>query len=222
MNTASAYTALSLISLLNDPVNELVSTVPMINSAMACFARIESFMKSDARRDDRLPVRDLGELEGEPSYASSSEIGLESMRPATADSKNNSPVMISTQNAGFSWDIDGQAVVSELSFTLQRNQFCFIIGPVGSGKSTMLKGLLGETPSTKGFVHSNFQDTSFVGQSPWIRNGTIQENILGISSYDEAWYKQVVHACGLEGDVLILPKGHGWPPKSVRLIDLFC
>jgi ABC-type bacteriocin/lantibiotic exporter with double-glycine peptidase domain len=144
------------------------------------------------------------------------------MRPVTANSKNNFPVMINTQNASLSWDIDGQPVVSDLSFTLQRNQFCFIIGPVGSGKSTMLKGLLGETPSTKGFVYSNFQDTSFVGQSPWICNGTIQENILGISSYEEAWYRQVVHVCGLEGDVLILPKGHGGPPKSVRLIDLFC
>jgi ABC-type multidrug transport system fused ATPase/permease subunit len=179
-------------------------------------------MKSDARRDDRLALRDLRELEGRPSYASSSEIELESMRPVTADSKNNSPAMINIQNASFSWDIDGQPVVSDLSFTLQRKQLCFIIGPVGSGKSTMLKGLLGETPSTKGFVYSSFQDTSFVGQSPWIRNGTIQENVLGISSYEEAWYRQVVQACGLEGDVLMLPKGHGWPPKSVRLIDLFC
>jgi len=202
-------------------MNVLVSTVPMINSAMACFARIESFLKSDARRDDRLPLRDLGELRVQPPYASSSEIELESMRPVTADSKIKSPVMINTQNASFSWGIDGQAVVSDLSFTLPRKQFCFIIGPVGSGKSTMLKGLLGETPSTKGFVYSNFQDTSFVGQSPWIRNGTIQENILGILSYEEAWYRQVVHACGLEGDVLILPKGHGWPPTFVRLIDLF-
>lgn len=202
-------------------MNVLVSTVPMINSAMACFARIESFLKSDARRDDRLPLRDLGELEGQPSYASSSEVELEIMRPVTADLENRSPVMIRTQNASFSWDIDGQPVVSDLSFTLQRNQFWFVIGPVGSGKTSMLKGLLGETPSTKGFVYSNFQDTSFVGQSPWIRNGTIQENILGISSYEEAWYRQVVHACGLEGDVLTLPKGHGWSPESVRLIDLF-
>jgi ATP-binding cassette subfamily C (CFTR/MRP) protein 1 len=202
-------------------MNALVSTIPMLNAAIACFARIESFLKSDARRDDRLPLQDLGDSEGQRSCASSSEIELESMRPVKAGSKNNSPVMITTQNASFSWDFDGQPVVSDLSFTLQRSQFCFIIGPVGSGKSSMLKGLLGETPSTKGFVYSNFQDTSFVGQSPWIRNGTIQENILGISSYEEAWYRQVVHACGLEGDVLILPKGHGWCSKSLRLIGLF-
>jgi len=190
-------------------MNTLVSTIPMLNAAMACFTRIESFLKSDARRDDRLPLPGPGEFEGQSSSPASSGIELEVMGPVITGPKNISTVMIATQNASFSWDVDGQPAVSDLSFTLQRHQFCFIIGPVGSGKSSLLKGLLGETPSAKGFVYSNFQETSFVGQSPWIRNGTIQENILGISSYEEAWYKQVVNACGLEGDVLILPKGHG-------------
>lgn len=118
--------------------------------------------------------------------------------------------MIATQNASFSWDIDGQPAMSDLSFTLPRHNFCFIIGPVGSGKSTMLKVLLGETPSTKGFCYHRDLKTSFVGQSPWIRNGTIQENILGISAYEEAWYSRVVHACGLEGDVLIDSAQGSW------------
>ena len=211
MDTASAYTALSLISLLEGPMNMLVQTVPMLNAAMACFDRIESFLKSDARRDDRLPLQEQARFMEQSSASNSSVnmgIELENVRPPHGEFESNSAVLLETQNASFSWDIDGQPAVSDLTFALKRQEFCFIIGPVGSGKSTILKGLLGETPSSKGFVYSNCPETAVVGQTPWIRNGTIQENILGISIFDESWYNQVVDACGLESDVLILPKGH--------------
>jgi ATP-binding cassette subfamily C (CFTR/MRP) protein 1 len=99
-----------------------------------------------------------------------------------------------------------------LTFNVRRTQLYFIIGPVGSGKSTLLKGLLGETPSSQGFVCSNSPETGFLAQTPWIRNGTIKQNILGISAFDEPWYKQVVHACGLESGIAILLKEHGFAP----------
>jgi ATP-binding cassette subfamily C (CFTR/MRP) protein 1 len=184
----------------------------MLNAAMACFERIQSFLQSDARRDDRLPLLEpanFGEGSSSPTNFVLMDIELDVMCPIISRSNFNSALTIATQNASFSWAVDGQPAVSDLSFALQRHQFCFIIGPVGSGKSTMLKGLLGETPSSKGFVYTNCPETSFVGQSPWIRNGTIQENILGVSAFEDTWYNQVVHACGLEGDILILPKGHG-------------
>ena len=100
-------------------------------------------------------------------------------------------------------------VMRDITFNLPRHQFCFIIGPVGSGKSTLLKGLLGETPSSQGFVYSNFPSTAYVDQTPWIQNGTVQQNILGISTFDEHWYRQVVKACALEQDISLMPKGHG-------------
>ena len=112
------------------------------------------------------------------------------------------------QNASFGWLPEGAPAVSDVTFTLQRRQSCFIIGPVGSGKSTLLKGLLGETPSSQGFVYSNSPGTAYVDQTPWIQNGTIQQNILGISSFDEPWYSEVVRACALEFDISKLPKGH--------------
>jgi ATP-binding cassette, subfamily C (CFTR/MRP), member 1 len=125
----------------------------MLNSAIACFDRIESFLKSDARRDDRLPLLSPPEI-GKQSISSISsiptDIELDAMPPTVDGSKINSTVMIVTHNASFSWDINAQPAVSDLSFILPRHQFCFIIGPVGSGKSTMLKGLLGETPASMG------------------------------------------------------------------------
>jgi ATP-binding cassette subfamily C (CFTR/MRP) protein 1 len=125
----------------------------MLNSAIACFDRIESFLKSDARRDDRLPLLSPSEI-GKQSISSISsvpaDIQLDALHPTVGGSKINSTAMIVTQNASFSWDINAQPAVSDLSFNLPHHQFCFIIGPVGSGKSTMLKGLLGETPASMG------------------------------------------------------------------------
>lgn len=73
----------------------------------------------------------------------------------------------------------------------------------------MLKGLLGETPSSKGFVYSSFPTTAFVDQTPWIQNGSIQDNILGVSTFEEPWYTEVVRACALEADILNFPRGDG-------------
>jgi ATP-binding cassette subfamily C (CFTR/MRP) protein 1 len=72
----------------------------------------------------------------------------------------------------------------------------------------LLKGLLGETPSSQGFVYSNFPSTAYV------QNGTIQQNILGVSTFDEPWYQQVVRACALEHDIALMPNGHGKPSTS--------
>jgi ATP-binding cassette subfamily C (CFTR/MRP) protein 1 len=206
LNTASAYTALSLISLLATPMNTLVRTIPSLNAALACLDRIENFLKSDARQDHRLPLFGTSEPEPRASPQFIEGIELESLGPVSYVDANFT--IIATQNASFAWTANGPPTVSNLNFNIQRHQLCFIIGPVGSGKSTLLKGLLGETPSTQGFVYSASPETAFVDQSPWVRNGTIQENILGISAFQESWYNKVIHCCGLQSDILSMPKGH--------------
>lgn len=134
-------------------------------------------------------------------------IELEPVGPVSNAIANST--IIATQNASFAWTVNGPPTVSNLNFNIQRHQLLFIIGPVGCGKSTLLKGLLGETPSTQGFVCSTPPETAFVDQSPWVRNGTIQENILGISAFQESWYNKIVHCCGLQSDISSMPKDHG-------------
>merc|ERR1712093_668379 len=206
LNTSSAYTALSLITLLAEPMNTLVLSVPLLNAAMASFTRIQSFLKSDARKDHRLPLTTSTES-GQTSTLSS-KIGHIELAPLKTSATGSSSTLLVAQHASFAWSEGGVPAVRDLNLALMRHQICFIIGPVGCGKSTLLKGLLGETPSTQGFIYSNAPDTAFVDQTSWVRNGTIQQNILGISAFEEPWYSKVVHACGLEGDIAILPKGH--------------
>ncbi|KAH6718942.1 putative ATP-binding cassette transporter [Leptodontidium sp. MPI-SDFR-AT-0119] len=213
LNTSSAYTALSLITLLAEPMNTLVMAIPLLNAALASFTRIESFLKSDARKDHRLPLIDpAGQISSIPQ--GNGDIELQSLKSPTAES---SSILLVAQNASFAWSEGGVPAIRDLNLVLKRHQLCFVIGPVGCGKSTLLKGLLGETPSSQGFVYSNSPDTAFVDQTSWVRNGTIQQNILGISPFEEPWYSKVVHACGLEADIAILPKGHSTPVGSAGI-----
>ncbi|TGO61944.1 hypothetical protein BCON_0023g00020 [Botryotinia convoluta] len=201
LSTSTAYTSLSLIALLADPMNTLVRTIPQINSAVACFERIQTFMLSDARKDHRLPL--IGSQSSDTTGDSSQGIELKDMSAVL-----NPSAMIIAQNASFAWSQDALPVINDFNFTLPCSQSLFIIGPVGCGKSTLLKGLLGETPSSKGFIYAKAARTAYVEQSPWIQNGTIQDNILGPSIFHSPWYDQVVRACALEHDIAVFPNGN--------------
>ncbi|KAK1456724.1 ABC transporter [Colletotrichum cuscutae] len=48
---------------------------------------------------------------------------------------------------------------------------------------------------------------AYCSQSPWLENGTLRQNILGISVFEKKWYDSVVSACGLEADLQALEKG---------------
>jgi ABC-type transport system involved in cytochrome bd biosynthesis fused ATPase/permease subunit len=82
-----------------------------------------------------------------------------------------------------------------------------IVGPVGCGKSSLLQGLLGEIPSSKGIVYVERSRIAFVGQIPWIQNSSIRNNIIGISSFEPEWYAAVVHACAFDTDIEAFSEG---------------
>ena len=88
------------------------------------------------------------------------------------------------RGGAFGWKTDKLPVVWDINLTIVRSQFTIIIGPVASGKSTLLKALLGETPSSKGAVHISTQDFSFC-----------------------EWYDAVIHACALDEDISLFPEG---------------
>lgn len=185
-------------------MNTLMQAIPHMNSAMACLHRIQSFLISDARKDHRLHLGNQSSQSNRyPSY------GFELEDLAAPEGSKDTKALMIVRDANFSWTSDSSPEVSDVTFTVSQGQFIFIIGPVGSGKSTLLKGLLGETPSSQGFVYTKYNTAAFVDQTPWIQNGTIQQNILGLSSFNEEWYRKVVYVCALEHDISIMPKGSG-------------
>ncbi len=113
--------------------------------------------------------------------------------------------------ASFGWtkgaETENRPVVHNVNLEVEFSQLTIIVGPAGGGKSTLLKGLLGETPLFEGRLSCANKEVGFCDQTPWLTHGTIQENILGVSTWSESWYKTVVFACALDEDFASIAGG---------------
>lgn len=107
------------------------------------------------------------------------------------------------QNVTALW-ANSHSGIEEISFEIQSNQFCAIIGPVGSGKSTILHTILHELEIDKGELTVNGV-VSYSAQEPWLFEASVRQNILFTEDYDEMRYKDVIRVCALERDLELLP-----------------
>ncbi|KAJ5715248.1 uncharacterized protein N7483_012429 [Penicillium malachiteum] len=206
LSADTAYTTLTLISLLSTPVNTLIRSIPEMATAQASLIRIQEFLHSDSRLDHRIFFNEnSSSSSSEPSI--SQGIELSDFNTSSSTSNTQTDVIVA-RDAGFSWNSNSTFSVHDINISVQPGQFCIVIGPTGCGKSTLLKGILGETPSTKGFLYTSQRHTAFVDQTPWIRNTSFRDNVLGTSVFNEEWYDEVVKACALDQDIQMLPNGH--------------
>lgn len=81
-----------------------------------------------------------------------------------------------------------------------------VTGPTGSGKTSLLLSLIGETILESG-VATCPRDVAYVPQTAWLQNDTVRQNILFYSEFDRTRYDSVVAACGLLQDLQQLPEG---------------
>jgi ATP-binding cassette subfamily C (CFTR/MRP) protein 1 len=212
LDVTSAFTALSLIALLVAPIRQIVFAVPPLIAALGCFDRIQTFLSSPTKRDHRMLVQDSqGQSSGIVTLSRNavvdSDIELQDITPRTNASA--SPATISVRNLTLAWSDEDTPVIDDVTLDFQPGDLTMIVGPVGCGKSSLLRGLLGETPSSKGNVYINKAHAAFVDQSSWIQNSSVRNNIIGVSVFDPEWYTTVVHACAFDTDIETLPEGDG-------------
>ncbi|EKM51055.1 uncharacterized protein PHACADRAFT_128771 [Phanerochaete carnosa HHB-10118-sp] len=121
----------------------------------------------------------------------------------------------------FSWSIDAaSAGLSQPSFRLhveddvvfKRGSFNLIVGPTGSGKTSVLMALLGEMHriplSPESWVNLPREDgIAYAAQESWVLSDTIKENILFGSPYIEERYRKVIYQCALTKDLAMFNSG---------------
>jgi ABC-type transport system involved in cytochrome bd biosynthesis fused ATPase/permease subunit len=78
---------------------------------------------------------------------------------------------------------------------------------VGCGKTTLLKGLLGEVAGIYSTPPIEHLTTAYCGQSPWLTDESIYRNIAGPLDFDEKWMHIVVDACASDIDAQVMPNG---------------
>ncbi|RPD61094.1 P-loop containing nucleoside triphosphate hydrolase protein [Lentinus tigrinus ALCF2SS1-7] len=96
--------------------------------------------------------------------------------------------------------------LKNVNLTIPHGQLVAIVGPVGSGKSSLLEGMIGEMRRTAGTVRFNGA-VAYCPQSAWIQNATVRENITFGQPFDEERYWKAVHDACLEADFDLLPNG---------------
>ncbi|TDL20835.1 ABC protein [Rickenella mellea] len=96
--------------------------------------------------------------------------------------------------------------VRDVVMNIPRGQLFAIVGPVGSGKSSLLQGLIGEMRKVSGSV--TFGGTvGYCPQTAWIQNATVRDNILFGQPFDEDRYWETVENASLLPDLQVLPDG---------------
>ncbi|KAI1320456.1 hypothetical protein EDD11_000841 [Mortierella claussenii] len=131
----------------------------------------------------------------ESSSATANRVDEEEQRPLLSD-RNQNP---STTN-------DVRPFLKNITLNIPRGALVAVVGPVGSGKSSLLQAMVGNMNKCKGEVVRG-ATISYASQTPWIQNATIQDSILFDTPMDGERYSRVVKACCLEKDLSNMPFG---------------
>nr|XP_054769963.1 ATP-binding cassette sub-family C member 4-like isoform X1 [Lytechinus pictus] len=114
---------------------------------------------------------------------------------------------ILAQNLTCSWEEEENATqLSDLSFRVKKGKLLAVVGPVGSGKSSLLMAVLKELPALQGSIMTKGR-IAYASQQPWVFGGTVRENITFGRPFSDTKYRSIVRVCALTKDIQQLPDG---------------
>ena len=180
LDASTAFVSISLFNILRFPLVVLPSVITQLIAAKVSIERIRTFMLRDELNKDTV-IYNAGEA-----------------MPGVA---------VKLVNANLSWG-ESEVNLKNLNLEVKKGNLVAIVGAVGSGKSSLLSGIIGEMKKLNedGKIYIN-GSTAFVPQQAWIKNATVKENILFGSQYNEENYNRVLSACSLITDLTIMPAG---------------
>lgn len=192
LDASRVFTSLSFLTLLTMPLSQVFQSIPEVISALACIGRIQAFLECERRDDFRQVFADIKRRWGKVPVE-----GVVSFEPK---------IMI--KNGNFGWKA-GKPVLRDVNIQIPKCSLTIVVGPVGSGKSTLCKALLGEIPFQEGRVilDTNTPRVGFCDQTAFLSNGSIKDNIVGFSSANEERYAEVIDATALAFDFATLAEG---------------
>jgi ATP-binding cassette, subfamily C (CFTR/MRP), member 1 len=214
LDTVRAFTSLALIGLVSYPAARLLSAVPQVAASLGCFDRIQDFLVKSEQfslkpfgkplvRPSSLIDDDGDEGGGEDAPLLSNGAAhdyndLESRDPEAVITSTHADITLSS----------GKTIIEDLTLSISGRSLVCITGPVGTGKSTLLRALLGEVSYTSGTIRlaDSLNGIGYCAQVPWIPHGTVKNVICGTSwaegeDIDDQWYCTVLDACALSLDI---------------------
>lgn len=149
-----------------------------------------------------------------------------SRRPCLLDSDTDAgAAAVSIRNMNFSWSCDAAVppTLKSINLEIPRGEFWAIVGPLGSGKSSLLNAILGgmseiysdDVAKAKGNgVVTVASSRTYVAQEPMVVNASVKGNIaFGLPLSDEeaasgdSMYRRAIEVSALGPDLDVLPAG---------------
>lgn len=180
-----AFVAISLFGLLQFPMAIFPNVITSIIEASVSLYRIEDYLSSE-------------EID-------TSAITRENFR--NMPNWNPSVPLVEIKNASFKWNKqDNFNNLNNINISLKKGTLAAVVGRVGSGKSTLVSSILGDTVKVSGQVALR-GSIAYVPQQPWIMNATLRNNVTFGLRWDPVFYEQVLEACSLKLDMKMLSDG---------------
>lgn len=194
LSPSLAFTVLSLLNGAWFSSQMFIKTLTFVSQAEPCFERLRQLMRTEEFDPGLLDWR----TELEPGETPS--IVIDSATFSRADRPTTSVAAAASVAMGRSFSLRDVSIVASVG------TFTMVAGPVGSGKSTLMLGILGEVGRDAGTVRIR-GSLAYCSQAAFIINGSVRENILFGLPLKHQWYLACVRASSLEDDLEQLRDG---------------
>ncbi|CAK5274929.1 unnamed protein product [Mycena citricolor] len=192
LNASKVFASINLFDLIGFALSQVTYYAESAVQAKVSLDRIDTFLHETDLLDDG----DVDELEGD-------EIGFRNVAYAWSETATSD---LARHERQFILRIEDEIL-------FKRGKINAVVGPTGSGKTSLLMALLGEMhqlPSSASACSSlpRAGGVAYAAQESWVLNDTIRANILFNSSeIDEERYRKVLYACALESDLKMFRAG---------------
>uniref|UniRef100_A0A6Q2X6E6 ABC-type glutathione-S-conjugate transporter n=1 Tax=Esox lucius TaxID=8010 RepID=A0A6Q2X6E6_ESOLU len=181
LDAQKVFVSMALINILKTPLSQLPFAMSTTMQAIVSLKRLGKFLCQDELKPD--------------------SVNRELYSPEGGDG-------VVIESGTFGWSKEGPPCLRRIDVRVKKGSLVAVVGHVGSGKSSLLSAMLGETEKRSGQV-SVKGSVAYVPQQAWIQNATLKDNIMFGQERKESWYHRVVEACALLPDLEILPAGDG-------------
>lgn len=204
---ANVFTTLASVSLIGSTLKYLPDDYGFIQNARGALQRFEQFLALEERKDPR--QTDLVAFSEEVARSRTEKVAVDekSTSVLSPEIERSASRVIEFYEADVAVEGSDEVVLAKVNIVIERRELVMVIGPTGGGKSTLLRGILGEIELLSGHLYVEAGLIAYCDQTAWIWNGTIQVNIIGNSPVDMGWYDAVLEACLLKQDLRRLPLG---------------
>ncbi|KAI9307717.1 multi drug resistance-associated protein MRP [Cunninghamella echinulata] len=180
-----AFVAISLFGLLQFPLSAFPMVISSAIEAGVSLYRIENYLSYE-ELDPQSVTRE--------NYRNQQDWTI------------NTP-LLEINNGTFKWDKnDEEPILKNINLAIKKGDVTAVVGRVGSGKSSLMGAILGDTVKEEGEVIVR-GSLAWVPQQPWVMNATLRDNIVFGHRFDPEFYDRVLEACALKPDIQILSAG---------------